>query len=396
MQSEEDQNREMTQTPIRILEVLDRLIPGGGVQDWLMNVARRIDREHFHLDFLATCAMRYDAELQDLGCRVFIGPSYYHLLAYSRFLARVLRENGPYDMVHVHSHYHSGHALRVAKGEGVPVRVVHCHVNNTWQLPSLSLLRRVFYGHMVKWTKRFATDGFAVSRSAARDLFGADWCADPRWRIFPAAFEEDAFRRLTVDAAAVRRELGIASDAFVIGHVGQFTRVKNHGFLIRMMAIAAKRSSNVVLLLIGDGPLLPAIREEVNRLGLNGHIILTGYRGDVPALMLGAMDAFVFPSLAEGLGLVLLEAQAAGLPILTTSEIPTEAIVVNALVKTLPLSQGEVAWAEAVLSMVNSVPSVTRAEALCLMQRSLFNIDYNVRALEKQYQELYQRREQPT
>lgn len=376
---------------IRIIEVLDRLVPGGGVQDWLMNITRRIDHSHLHLDFLATNAQEYDTELRELGCRVFVAPSYHHLFAYSLFLSNVLREYGPYDIIHVHSHYHSGHVLRIAWKAGIPVRLVHSHVNDQWQLPLFSFPRRVFYTYMLKWIRQFATDGFAVSSCAACHLFGDNWRSDPRWHVFPSAFKQDAFCNREVDSYAIRHELGIAQDTFVVGHVGQFVKLKNQVFLVRMMAALAKKNLNIRLLLIGDGPLFPAVRQEVDRLGLNEYVIMTGYRSDVPALMLGAMDAFVFPSLAEGLGLVLLEAQAAGLPILITPEIPPEVIVVKSLVQTLPLEIGENAWGEALMSLMGCAPPVSKLEAQNLLKESLFNIDNNARELKNLYNKLYNR-----
>jgi glycosyltransferase involved in cell wall biosynthesis len=97
--------------------------------------------------------------------------------------------------------------------------------------------------------------------------------------------------------------------------------------LVDIVSQAARRDPRVRLLLVGDGPLRPAIERQIAKVGLADRAVLVGRRRDVPRLMLGAMDTVLFPSLFEGLGLVLIEAQAAGLPRLLSSNIPEEADV---------------------------------------------------------------------
>ena len=118
--------------------------------------------------------------------------------------------------------------------------------------------------------------------------------------------------------------------------------------------------------------------------GLSPHFTFLGVRSDVPRLMLGAMDAFLFPSLYEGLGLVLVEAQAAGLPCLYSDCIPKEADIVAPLVHRLSLTQSASEWALKLLQIGEKRP-VEQASALAQVKSSPFHIDRALGQLEKVY-----------
>ena len=182
--------------------------------------------------------------------------------------------------------------------------------------------------------RRHATMGLAVSRLAARGRFGPHWQEDSRFRILPCAISLDAFSG-QVDRASVRRSLGLPESAFVLGHVGRFVPEKNHGFLIEIAAEVCRRVPEAHLLLVGDGPLRPAMEEKLVALGLSKRVTFTGLRQDVPKLLQGAIDIFLFPSLYEGLGIAVVEAQASGLPCLIADTISREVEVIPELVQWL-------------------------------------------------------------
>jgi glycosyltransferase involved in cell wall biosynthesis len=115
--------------------------------------------------------------------------------------------------------------------------------------------------------------------------------------------------------------LGIPVDAPVVGHVGSFRPPKNHAFLLQIAAEVLKMRPDVRFLLVGDGPLRPQIEARARELGIAGNVIFTGVCSDVPRVMLGGMDLFLFPSLWEGLPIVVVEAAASGLPVVA-SDIP--------------------------------------------------------------------------
>jgi glycosyltransferase involved in cell wall biosynthesis len=189
-----------------------------------------------------------------------------------------------------------------------------------------------------------------------------------------------------VDRYAVRREFGFPENALVIGHVGSFsTEQKNHSLLVKIAAYLVRMDSRIRFLLVGDGRLRRQIEEEVVREGIDKEVVFAGVRSDIPRLMLGAMDLFLFPSLFEGLGLVLIEAQAAGLPCLCSDVIPEEAEVVQALIKRLPLSTPPSEWARVALGMISSERGISPNDASRMVEASRFNILGCVRAVEEIY-----------
>ena len=136
----------------------------------------------------------------------------------------------------------------------------------------------------------------------------------------------------------------------MIGHVGRFLWAKNHPFVVKVAVALFQREPRACLLLIGDGPLQPEIEALVRTSGIADRVIFAGARADVPRLLKGAMDAFVFPSHFEGLGLAAVEAQAAGLPCVIATTIPEEIDVVPELIYRLPLDAPAELWAERILA----------------------------------------------
>lgn len=382
-----EQNQILTkQRPIRILHVVGGM-NRGGVETWLMHVLRHIDRDRFQMDFLVHTEKPcpYDDEARALGSKIIpcLSPSKPWL--YGRNFKRILREYGPYDIVHSHVHHFSGYVLYLAKQAGVPIRIAHSH-NDTSAIDAKAGLHRQLYLSLTKWLiDRYATLGFAASYKVAAVLFNRAWKTDSRWQILYCGVDLTPFREL-VDAVAIRAEFGIPADAFVVGHVGRFEEQKNHQFLIDIVAEIAQREPKIHLLLIGDGSLRSEIQQKVISHGLANHVTFAGLRPDVPQLMLGAMDLFLLPSIHEALGLVLIEAQAAGLPCVFSDVVPEEANAVKPLVRQVSLSKSASDWAEAVISARSGVLAIAQADTLPVLEHSPFNIIVSVKKLTEVYE----------
>ncbi len=388
-----EQNPKTTQKlakklPIRILHVVGGMVRAG-TETWLMHILRNIDRDAFQMDFLVhtneECA--YDAEIRALGSKVIPCLNSSQPWLYARNFQRILGENESYDIIHSHVHHFSGFVLWLAKRAGIPVRIAHSHLDSS-VIESKSRLKRRFYTGLTKaLIARNATVGLAASRQALEDLFYQTPKTEQRWRLLLCGVNLKPFKDI-VDSKEVRTELGIPSDAFVIGHVARFHSQKNHQFVIDIAAEVAKKEPKMRLLLVGEGELVPDIKRKVMQMGLIDRVIFAGIRSDVSRLMMGAMDAFVFPSLYEGLGLVLVEAQAAGLPCILSDVIPEEADIVKPLMQRMSLLQPASAWAEAVLS-VRKTENITQPQALKLIEQSSFNIQSSLQKLENLYQSCY-------
>ena len=376
--------------PVRVLHVLGRGLNRGGQETWLMRVLRGIDRERFRMHFLAgtdqPCA--YDDEARALGAEIIAGASYRRPRAFARNLRAVLRERGPWDVVHAHPAHVTGLILRIARQEGVPVRIAHSHNDRRADYESAGLVRRMWIDYGRRLVAAHATVGLACSADAAASLFGERWRDDPRWRVLQYGIDLALFAR-PVDRDAVRAELGIARDDFVVGHVGNFRPQKNHAFVVDMAAAALARRPDLRFLLVGrdvdgTGELRRGIRERAEQAGVAERFGFLGERSDVPRLMAGAMDAFVLPSLWEGLAIVLIEAQASGLPCVVSDVVPAEADIVPGLLQRISLARPPADWAELLLELAERAP-VSRAAALDAVRASPANIERCVAELEAIY-----------
>jgi glycosyltransferase involved in cell wall biosynthesis len=267
---------------------------------------------------------------------------------YARNFFRVLRQYGPYDVVHSHVHYFSGYIMALAMLAGVPQRIVHSHSQTLVVDERASLPRRCYVLCTAALIRILATKGIGVCDLAAANLFGVDWRSHKKFSVSHLGIDMEPFR-VPLNRSDVRQALGIDEGDFVVGHVGRFCEPKNHDFLLDVGAELVKREPRTLLLLVGDGPLRPRIKSKIRRLGLEQRVKLLGVKSDVPRILRGAMDAFVFPSLYEGFPLALIEAQAAGLPCIVSDRFTREATVTKELVTTLSLNDSPAAWAECTL-----------------------------------------------
>jgi glycosyltransferase involved in cell wall biosynthesis len=376
----------MLSRPIRVLEVVF-LMGRGGIESYLLNIIRHVDRQKFQVDLLVHVVEDADhpyiEELKSLGCRIIVCPDPRQCLftpwVYIREFKGLLREYGPYDIIHSHAAPIDGAVLNLAQAAGVPIRIVTCHnpppVKQLHDHKSgLENLRRLYHTLSNLWIKQYATLGLGVSTSSTAYMFGSKWHQDARWQVLCCGIDLKPFYN-AVDANALRTALGIPKNAFVVGNVGRFNRQKNHSFLVEIASEVIKREQDVYFLLIGEGELRSEIEHQINQLGLGRHFILAGLRSDVPQLMLGAMDTFLMPSFFEGLGLVLVEAQAAGLPCIFTHSLPDEVDNVDYLMRRLDLSEGAEVWAEAIVHLKKRVSRRDRTAALELLRDSPFNVE---------------------
>jgi len=146
----------------------------------------------------------------------------------------------------------------------------------------------------------------------------------------------------------VRIDLGIPSNSFVIGHIGRFAVNKNQDFLVDIFYEIYKNNKNAFLLLIGSGKEKQRIQDKLDNLCLNNNSLILSNRSDVPDL-LAIMDVFVFPSMFEGLGIVLIEAQKMNIPCFISDVVPQNASISN-LITRISLEKKASEWAEIIIN----------------------------------------------
>lgn len=327
--------------PLRSLHVVGSL-RRGGIETWLMNIIRR-RRPDLQIDFLLYTqpnqSGEYEKEALQAGCKIFYAPQISRirkrltmmgLLKPNHFLLNTLRQ-GHYDVLHVHGEEFLGNAVRDAFLAGVPVRVAHCH--------STVLARgRGGLEMWFRWLRhvtidrarllRYGTDFIACSRDAGRFLLGSRWDSDPRAKVIYCGIPLDAF--IETQGKKLRAELlkqyHLPNDAIVVGHAGSMgpTPVKNHPFLVNVFAELSKRDSRYYLFMAGDGPLRPSIAAQVKSLGIENRVRMPGVIKDIPPLMTHLFNVHVMPSTAEGFGITVTEATAAGLASVIADTLPLE------------------------------------------------------------------------
>ena len=197
--------------------------------------------------------------------------------------------------------------------------------------------------------KMFATHWLACSEAAAINGWGKNSVKKGEVIILPNAIDPERFKFDEKARKEIRARYGIKDDDFVIGHVGRFYPQKNHDFLIDVFYEVHKQKPSAKLLLLGDGPLQEKIRKKVKDLGIADSIIFAGLQKG-PAPFYSAMDVFAFPSLWEGLGIVLLEAQYNGLPCVVSEVVPKEAEISDGITS-MDLNTSVQEWAKDVISL---------------------------------------------
>lgn len=361
--------------PIRVAQVVGKMV-GGGVEAVVMNYYRHIDRSKVQFDFLvdsdSTLVPR--EEIESLGGRVFDIPPYQHVIEYQRELQRLFKQEG-WVIVHSHINALSVFPLCAAKKAGVPVRIAHSHSSSG----KGEYIKNAMKSILKTQANRYPNYRFACSKHAGEWLFGKN----VNFEVIYNAIDLSHFLFDVRARVQLRAELGLNDGQFVIGHVGRFTAQKNHRFLIDVFSQVAKRRDDAVLLLVGSGNDLELIKSLVSERRLLDRVKFLGQRADVNRLY-SAFDAFVLPSLYEGLGIVGVEAQIAGLPCLFSDAITREVDVTRSS-EFLSIDSCE-SW----IKELSSLPISSNRERACFHKSDFRNYDIHEAAhkLSNRYQEL--------
>jgi len=364
----------MSPPRISVLHLAGRL-NRGGIETWLLQVLQAAKNSDILMDVLVVTNLpgELDDAVRETGARLFVTNRPLNPLGQFHDLRTIHSKWGPYDIIHSHVQP-GGIQLFLGQRCGIPIRIAHSHTTELL-VPTLRFHQRLVARVTIPWVRRHATLALACSEAAAETLFGKYWRHDPRWQILHYGIDLRPFSVPSGQRLELRRSLGLPDDAFVIGHVGRMSPEKNHQFLITLASEITKRMPGVHFVLVGDGPLRPQVESWIQQQGLAPRVHLLGSRGDVPDLMMNLFDLFLFPSIYEGLPLSIIEAQAAGLPILASTAVPEEAVVVPRLVRRLALSESLSAWVNAVLDAERVGLPISRDQSLSLVAQSDFNID---------------------
>lgn len=322
----------------------------GGIENQLMHLLRQTDKEKFQIDFTSTIPDGYyRREIEALGGKYIQIPAMSHRnpLPYCRALYRVMKD-GHYDVVHSHELFHSGIVLAVAKLAGVPCRLAHAH---NWQDHSgdgerRSLLRRIYNHVMRRLILRCSTGQIACSTLAGKFLYGEKTLKKSSYHLVFNSVDTGKF----LDRYDRMESGEFCGDGWTnVLQVGRVTRVKNQLFLTEIAKIWKKQGKKIRILCAGNGDVdyVRMVDNAIAENGLASHIRMLGVREDIDTLMRKA-SAFVLPSRYEGMPLVMIEAQAAGLPCVVADTFSREVDFGLGRVQWLSLEAGAEVWAEAI------------------------------------------------
>ncbi len=383
-----------TRRELRVLQVFSTL-GVGGAETWLMSLLRYFREQHDHLpvkvkfDILLTGGTKavFDDEASALGARLFYVPfTRRKIVGFVREFRRILASE-KYDAIHDHQDYIAG--VHFMLGAGLLPRARIAQVHN----PLLHIanyvtdpLRKLTSETGKRLLKYFATDIMATSVQVLREYgfqregypgcnMGAAHCGFDITR-YQGDYEDTHTKLCT--------ELGWDKSSKILLFVGRLEGAeglyrgrlmthKNPEFALEIARECIAKDERTRLLMVGaGGGKKRAFEESVSTWGLSNKIRLLGERSDVPRLMLGS-DLLLFPSLAEGLGMVAVEAQAAGLRVIASDTTPRECVVVPDLIEFCSLSATAAYWAQQSLRLING-PRPDSRSSNSAVSKSAFSI----------------------
>ena len=360
---------------IRVLQVVNNM-HRAGLETMLMNYYRHMDKEKIQFDFLTHRPERddYDDEIESMGGKVYYAPRLYpqNYPAYFKYMENFFKEHPEYKIMHSHIDAMSYLPLKAAKKAGVPVRIAHSH--NTSIDKDFKLPLKLYYKSRITTVSNYYC---ACGEEAGKFLFPGK-----EYSVIPNAIETDKFRYDETIREKKRKELGI-NDELVFGHVGRISYQKNHKFLIEIFSEILRKNSNGLLLLIGVGEKEEEVRKQIEGLGISNKVRFLGNRSDVYELY-QAMDAFILPSFFEGIPVVGVEAQYAGLPCFFSDKVPGE-VAFSGNCSFISLNKNSSQWADGIL---HTMQNYKRNENNEKLDYSLYDIENAYKILANYYYDL--------
>jgi glycosyltransferase involved in cell wall biosynthesis len=370
----------------------------GGVETWLLELLHHWNAEGGtapQVDFVVMGGRPgvFDDAVRALGARIFyLTFTRRNVMTFTRSFRRLLRD-GEYDVIHDHQGTASGWHFLLGAGWLPPVRITHLH-NAIFEIANRSLGRQLiarFGKILVVW---FATDIVSTSQSLLDDYRFSDRTFRRIGRtIVYCGINPKRFRGNSGTVkSSICREFDWPEDAKIVLFVGRMDlspdlghplNSKNSGFAVSVCIECARRDPKIHVLFIGaKTAAVPILEQRIASAGVSDRIRFTGIRHDIPGIML-ASDALLFPSRAEGLGMVAVEAQASGLPVLASTAVPRECSIVHELVRFQAIDAGADRWAGDLLELI-ALPH-DNATANKRISESAFNIENSTEKLTKIY-----------
>ena len=356
-----------------------------------MFAAASVEYPDYHWTFFCTLGKqgRLDDKVRQLGGEIIYSP---HAIGDKRAFLSSLRaviKDGHYDILHCHHDFVSAVYLCASLGIKMRKRIVHVH-NTDESIPTPSAVKQLMLKEPMRQTCLHLADNIVGISRETLARFTRDAPARPgRDRVVYYGVDTAQFRQQISTREQFRLELGFSASARVLLFTGRMTPLKNPLFVVEILAQLAETDPNAVAVFAGAGPLEASVRELAQENQLADRVRVLGWRDDTAAIM-RLSDVLIFPRLEEpieGLGLVLVEAQAAGLPVLASPSITEDVQVIPELFEIIPLAAGPVAWAGKVNSIL-SKKYLPRQRYLERVECSHFSLTAGVSNFMSLYQDI--------
>lgn len=345
----------------------------GGVESYIINLIRNVDREKYQFYFLRRGKIAYENEVIDLGVQLIpINVSRHNPVKYIKIFNKIF-EDYQFDVVYYNTcDIKSMDMIMFGKKYGVPVRIIHSH--NSYNIVPPRLLHKF----TEKWCRK-NIDNYATKLLACSEIAG-DWMFQKNdYDVVNNGIKTEKFL-FDVAIRDEKRACLELDNKYVVGFVGRLEEQKNPLFLIDIFAELYKKRNDAILLVVGDGSLKSEMIQRANQHQVLHAVKFLGVRSDVNEII-NAMDCFLLPSLFEGLPFVLVEAQTNGLPCIVSEDVSIESNI-NGEVQFISRNESAEYWAS-VVSMAR--PSYDRTKYVDIMREKQFDINDTVSIVEKYF-----------
>lgn len=362
---------------INVLWVLNGL-GQNGISMFVLTYLQNLDKSkyRFHLgisgkeinDSLYKQALNMDIEIIFMPCRKH--DTFHYILDLAKYI-----KTKHIDIFHIHGNSTTITIdLLAAKIAKCKIRVAHCHASKCDHKIVNELLQPFF--------NRLYSQGFACSEDAAINMFGKKWKKRKCISILKNGIETNKFIYRESEKIDIRKKLQLTDKDIVLGHIGFFNNPKNQIFLINLIEmLIGTGTQNYKLVLVGDGPNKEKIQALVDKKGINNYVHFLGIRNDIPSI-LSSFDMFLFPSIFEGLGIAVIEAQSNGLPCILSDRVPQ---ITKILDSTEFVALDEKLWID---KIVEKRKNSHRENAVLKVQEFGWDIVDNCDILQKEYYRL--------
>ncbi|MFR4938424.1 MAG: glycosyltransferase family 1 protein [Streptococcus infantarius] len=323
----------------------------GGMESFVLNYLERLNQSGLHFDFLSNTLndIAYEDKFKGMGAKMYHIPSFGKSpIQNKRQLHNFFEKHADkYDAIWVHLNSLANiDYLKLAKSYNIPRRIVHSHNSQHMEIGIKGTIKRIFHNKNRRVLKDYATDFWACSEVAA-DFFFEDSIRE-KVEIIPNAIDVAKSLFNNKSRNHIRQQYDISPDTFVLGNVGRLQYQKNQEFMLEVFHTLHNIEKDSKLILVGDGPDRDMLQQKVREYNLEEAVIFTGVQSNISE-WLSTFDVFFFPSRFEGLGIAALEAQANGLPVITSTGVPIELNITD-LVTFLNLEEPISLWVDTLLS----------------------------------------------